>query len=207
MRLGSITLVYGGTELLTRHHLLSRVDLRQVWAYLKAMNYVSKTVRVVLVAALLAGCGAGFNTGLYSAAKPDQAKNAAQPTPRPDSVLGKPPKKPSPVARTVEQFDTTTNLQRAEAANVAAAASGTRKLGKTVSSLGDPAQPGFWLKTPLVNAPVKGRVHYPGSGKSVAVDLIPIKGAKTAGSRISLAALRLLGAPLTGLPELTVYRN
>ncbi len=171
------------------------------------MNYLSKNASVVLVAVLLTGCGANFNTGLHSGAKPDQTENAAQPVARPEVVLPKTAIRPSPAARTAEQFDTTTNLQRAEAAKTPPPANGARKLGKTVSSLGDPTQPGFWLKTPLVNAPAKGRVEYAGSGKSVAVDLIPIEGAKTAGSRVSLAALRLLGAPLTGLPELIVYRN
>lgn len=113
--------------------------------------------------------------------------------------------KPSKSAQTAEQFDTTTNAQRTKAVETAAPAGGERKLGGTVGSLGNPAEPGFWLKTPLVSAPAKGRVEYPATGKSVAVDLIPIEGPKTAGSRVSLAALRLLGARLTGLPDLIVY--
>lgn len=105
-------------------------------------------------------------------------------------------------ARTVEEFDTTTAAARAEAADVAA---GGRDLGLTIASLGAPGEPGFWLKTPLVSAPGKGRVVYPATGKEVEVDLIPIEGPETAGSRMSLAALRLIEAPLTGLPEIRVY--
>ena len=106
-------------------------------------------------------------------------------------------------ARTVEEFDTTTSEQRNEA--VAAAAGAEISLGQSVASLGSPSEPGFWLKTPLVSAVSKGRVVYPGTGKSVAVDLIPISGPKTAGSRMSLSAMRLIGAPLTGLPDVQVF--
>ena len=113
-------------------------------------------------------------------------------------------------ARTVEDFDTTTAVQRAEAEATGRTTGRTtggtaRALGETVASLGDPTQPGFWLKTPLVNAPVKGRVTSAETGKSVQLELLPIAGAETAGSRISLAALRLLGLPLTALPTLEVF--
>lgn len=109
---------------------------------------------------------------------------------------------PSDDARTVEDFDTTTTAERADAA--APGTSGSA-LGTTIASLGDAAKPGFWLETPLVGKPTKGRLEYRVTGKSVNVDLIPIDGPATGGSRISLAALRLLGAPLTGLPELVVF--
>lgn len=105
-------------------------------------------------------------------------------------------------ARTVEEFDTTTTADRAKAAQ---AAPGGRDLGLTIASLGAAGEPGFWLKTPLVSAPGKGRVVYPASGKEVQVDLIPIEGPATAGSRMSLAALRLIDAPLAGLPEVRVF--
>ncbi|MFT6451835.1 MAG: hypothetical protein ACJA06_001321 [Halocynthiibacter sp.] len=119
----------------------------------------------------------------------------------------RPSPRPSAAARTVEQFDTTTKEDRAAA--VAIAEKPTPKealLGKTIASLGNPADPGFWLETPLVSAPTQGRVEYPGSGKSVAVELKPIPGDAGAGSRLSLPAMRLLEAPLTGLPEVLVYK-
>ena len=103
-------------------------------------------------------------------------------------------------ARTVEEFDVTTAEERQEAAAVPAAAV-EAKLGLTVASLGDPTQAGFWIKTPLVKSAGKGRVVYPGSGKSVQVDLIPIEGESSAGSRLSLAAFRIIEAPLTELPR------
>jgi hypothetical protein len=74
-----------------------------------------------------------------------------------------------------------------------------------VASLGNAGEPGLWLKTPLVSAQRQARVHFPKTGQSVAVTLIPIEGPDTAGSRISLAAMQALGAPLTDLIELDVF--
>ena len=113
---------------------------------------------------------------------------------------------PEPGARTAEAFDTTSEQQRAEAVAGAAAASGETDLGTTIASLGAPGESGFWLKTPLADVPGKGRVEYPDKGTSVVVDLIPLADAPGAGSQISLAAMRVIGADLTGLPELRVYR-
>jgi hypothetical protein len=74
----------------------------------------------------------------------------------------------------------------------------------TVASLGDVREPGLWMRTPLVSAPKRGTVRDPASGRSVALDLIPIEGEPGAGSRMSLAAYQALGLPLTALPELRV---
>ena len=112
-----------------------------------------------------------------------------------------PPPAPPAAARTVEEFDTTTAADRAAAM---AAPVGEQQLGTTIASLGSPVEPGIWLRTGLVTELVQGRVEY--QGTSVNVELRPSGGSATAGSQISLAAMRLLGAPLTGLPELTVYR-
>lgn len=80
------------------------------------------------------------------------------------------------------------------------------RLGTTIASLGDATQGGFWIKTPLVNQPGKGRIVYRGTGKSVDVDLIPLPGPATAGSQVSLPALTTLGVSLTDLPEIEVFR-
>jgi hypothetical protein len=74
----------------------------------------------------------------------------------------------------------------------------------TVASLGDVARPGLWMRTPLVSAPMRGRVIDPATGASVVLDLIPLEAAPGAGSRLSLAAYQALGLPLTSLPELRV---
>lgn len=112
---------------------------------------------------------------------------------------------PRPTARTATELNTTTPAQRAEAARPAAGAQ--RKLGDTVASLGDPTQPGFWIKTPLVNANGKGRIVNPANGKTAQVDLLPLSGSAGSGSQVSLPALQLIGVSLTDLPTIEVYQN
>lgn len=109
------------------------------------------------------------------------------------------------VPMTPDTLDETTPEER-QAARVEAATAPAGALGTTVASLGSPAEPGLWLKTPLVDAPGRGRVDYAPTGQSVAVDLIPIEAERGAGSQLSLAGFRALGAALTALPELRVYR-
>ncbi|PCD77207.1 D-galactarate dehydratase [Pseudothioclava arenosa] len=110
---------------------------------------------------------------------------------------------PAEGANTAEALDTTTEAERAAALAEPEPAAET-ELGRTIASLGDPTDPGFWIKTPLVSAPAKGRAEA-ANGRSVLVDLIPLDGG-AGGSQISLPALRLLELPLTDLPELTLYR-
>lgn len=114
------------------------------------------------------------------------------------------PPPPPTTARTVEDFDTTSAEDRA-AAVAASSVGGERRLGTTIASLGAPTDPGIWFKTPLVTSVTQGRVEY--NGNSVNVELRPSGGAVGSGSQISLAAMRLIQAPLTGLPEVTVYAN
>ena len=79
-------------------------------------------------------------------------------------------------------------------------------LGVTIASLGSPADPGLWLKTPLVTRETRGRV-VTASGGQLAVTLRPIAGEATAGSRLSLEAMQALGLPLAELVELTVIAD
>ncbi len=111
---------------------------------------------------------------------------------------------PPPDARTVAQFDTTTADDRA-AATAAPTPAGETRLGTTIATLGSPTDPGIWLKTPLVTELQLGRVNY--TGTSVKLELRPSGGEAGSGSQISLPAMRLLDAPLTGLLELTVYKD
>jgi len=161
----------------------------------------------MLVAISVAGCSGELSSWLGRAPDKIQTDSAQRPAARPKTleVVRTTAPKPRQTAQTAEQFDTTTKEQRIAAVKAAAPTQGEHKLGQTVGSLGNPAEPGLWMKTPLVSKPTKGRVEYPAADKSVTVDLIPIDGPKTAGSRVSLAAMRLLGAPLTGLPDLIVY--
>ena len=151
---------------------------------------------------ILAGCSQLSN--------PFQREPEAQ-APDPDTV--RPVERPAApatdvgalggVGQSAEALDTTTEAERAAAT---APDTGGAALGQTVASLGDPTEPGFWLKTPLVQSETPGRVETAG-GASVQVTLIPIEGADTAGSRLSLAAMRALGLGLTDLPTVSVFRG
>lgn len=103
-----------------------------------------------------------------------------------------------PPGQTAATLDQTTAAERAAA--VAVPIAGARLLGKTTVALGSPVEQGFWLKSPQVSAPGKGKV-VTAAGASVAVDLVPGSG----GALLSLAAYRALGLALTDLPEVTVY--
>lgn len=98
-----------------------------------------------------------------------------------------------------------TSVQQKEAALDTKDTSEEKKLGKTIASLGDVAEQGFWLKTPLVLQSTEGRIVWADNGNSVNVTLVPRQAEASAGSQISLAAIRALGIPLTGLPELIVF--
>lgn len=113
-----------------------------------------------------------------------------------------PPPPPPPTARTVEQFDTTTQEDR-QAALATPEPAGEQSLGTTIASLGNPADPGIWVETALVSELKPGRITW--QGNSVNVELRPSGGAAGSGAEISLAAMRLLTAPLTELPEITVF--
>ena len=118
-----------------------------------------------------------------------------------------PPPPPPPTARTVEEFDTTTAEDRAEAADVDPEPAGERELGTTNVSLGAAADPGFWLKTGLVTSLVPGRLEYAPAGTTVNVELRPSGGPASAASQLSLAAMRLLEIPLTALADVKVFQR
>ncbi|HEY9039867.1 MAG TPA: hypothetical protein VIN05_13100 [Roseovarius sp.] len=159
-----------------------------------------KHLSLILAVSLVAGCAdapAWLTPRQNAAPEADDTAAAANEAPSTIAAI-----KPPATARTVDEFDTTTAADKAAA--VTPSAGGT-DLGLTIASLGAAGESGFWLKTPLVRAPGPGRVVYPANGKSVKVDLIPIPGDAGAGSRMSLAALRVLDAPLAGLPEVRVF--
>ena len=166
-------------------------------------------VVLLLLTVSLPGCAAlseRFGTGPGAqapspAAAPIDPFVAAEEAPAelaPETAAPPPP----PAARTAEALDTTTPEQRAAAAAPAEAEG--RVLGRTIVSLGSPTEPGLWLKTPLVSEETQGRVTVPGTGKSSVVTLIPLDGPPTAGSQMSLAAMRLVELSLTDLTEVEV---
>lgn len=115
-----------------------------------------------------------------------------------------PPPPPPLDANTVEEFDTTTEEDR-EAALATPAATGEINLGSTLATLGDPADPGIWMSTPLVDQLVMGRVEVVATGKSITIELRPSGGEPGSGSSLSLPAMGLLEIPLTAIEEVIVY--
>jgi len=157
----------------------------------------------LFAAAALSGCGSFADRLGLGEDRPDPdvsaATEAAAPAPSVETSA-------TPVltsgANSAESLDTTTEEER-EAATKPPTAAGA-SLGETVVSLGSATEPGLWIKTPLVQNEMPGRVTNPANGKSAAVTLIPIEGPATAGSRMSLPALRLIGASLTDLTTVEV---
>ena len=122
-------------------------------------------------------------------------------TPATRDVAAARPPAPPRSARNVDDFDTTTTAARQAATQ--AVAGGTR-IGTTIATLGAPADPGIWVKTPLVTQVTQGRIQY--QGRVINAELRPSGGVAGSGSQISLAAMRLIAAPLTGLVALTLLR-
>ncbi|MFN3825639.1 MAG: hypothetical protein ACK4RN_16850 [Pseudorhodobacter sp.] len=110
--------------------------------------------------------------------------------------------RPSASARTAAQLDTTSEADKAAARAVTAAPELERALGRVSVALGNATEPGFWLRSSLVSERAQGRV-VTALGESLQVDLLPGEGS----AQLSLAAFRALNLPLTGLPEVTVFRR
>lgn len=144
----------------------------------------------LIVIAALAGCEVARGPDAGGVA-PDTVASAPPP-PRAGARLA------PQGARPAAAFDRTTPAERAAA--VAAPVTGGA-LGRVVVSLGNPAEPGFWLRSALVTTPRPGAVRL-ASGASVQVELLPLAGG---GPQLSLAAYRALGLGLTDLPTVTVH--
>tara|TARA_R110002049_G_scaffold244227_1_gene418171 strand:- start:644 stop:1165 length:522 start_codon:yes stop_codon:yes gene_type:complete len=169
---------------------------------------MTRIILPLFIVAATAGCSTLSDRFGMDASQSEPAA-ASAPTEAPAEAATAPaaatPPAASPIATggsSAEALDTTTAAER-EAASRAPASTGAA-LGTTVVSLGSATEPGLWLKTPLVDAQQPGRVTNPATGKSAAVTLIPLEGPATAGSRMSLPALRLIGASLTDLTTVEV---
>lgn len=164
-----------------------------------------RQIFLILPFLAIAGCtDQQFNEfwGITPSKADEPATEVAVEVPVTPTLDPTPPPPPPTTARTVEQFDTTSQEDREEALVVEVTAT-EQNLGTTIASLGSPTDPGIWLKTPLVNSLTEGRIEY--QGNTITVELRPSGGAAGSGSQISLAAMRLIEAPLTGLPEVTVF--
>ena len=169
---------------------------------------MTRIILPLFIVAATAGCST-LSDRLGMDASQSEPAAASAPTEAPAEAATAPaaatPPAASPIATggsSAEALDTTTAAERGAASR--APASTGAALGTTVVSLGSATEPGLWLKTPLVDAEQPGRVTNPATGKSAAVTLIPLDGPATAGSRMSLPALRLIGASLTDLTTVEV---
>lgn len=183
------------------------------------MRMIETGAMAALTLTLLAGCNpammgkTGSTTGSGTASRPAAEATATEPvetnlTPEQVTAATAITRAPAPRAAaraSAAQLDTTTTAQRQAAAKAPSTAE--TRLGNTVASLGNPAEGGFWIKTPLVKARGIGRIVNPATGKSAKVDLIPLDGPASGGSQVSLPALQLLGVSLTDLPTIEVYKS
>jgi hypothetical protein len=159
-----------------------------------------RLLALLIAAALAAGPGCA-RLGLRppGVAATEAGPDAPRPVARPG---GGAPREARPAvfggmaARPAAALDTTTPAERAAAL---AAPDAARRLGEVAVALGNPAEPGFWLRSALVTAPGEGTVRL-ADGRSVQVELRPGAGA----AQLSLAAYRALGLGLTELPRVTV---
>lgn len=164
---------------------------------------VRHSVRHMRYLAVLSLAGLGACTEFQQAFAPATVAPVVPEVTEPVETLDPtPPPPPPPTAVTVEDFDTTTAEDREEAL-AEPEPTGEQALGTSIASLGNPADPGIWLSTPLVDTLKPGRIAW--QGNSVNVELRPSGGAAGSGSEISLAAMRLLTAPLTDLPVIEVF--
>ncbi len=161
----------------------------------------------------LSACGETFSNPFEALKKKPPAEEPASEEPL--SAIDPPaepdvsaPSEPSvvevgAVGQNAASLDKSTTAEK-QAASTAPA--GATFLGTTIASLGDPTEQGFWLRTPLVETETQGSVETE-SGAVVQLKLIPIDGPSSAGSRISLAAMRGLNLGLTDLASLKVSKS
>lgn len=145
---------------------------------------------LLLLAPLLVVASCSQVSNPFRRAAPEPAPTAA---PAPQAAIGQ------SSARSVESYDLTSEAERRRAL-AAPVAAGAEDLGQVVVTLGNAAEPGFWLRSSLVDNVGRGRVET-ADGQTVAVDLLPGAGS----AQLSLAAYRALGLSLTDLPQVTVY--
>lgn len=156
----------------------------------------------ILPVVAIAGCASILDDGSVDAASDIDRAGIASAVAQANRLVVTAPTPPVS-ATSVEDFDTTTQLDRDAAATEVA--DEDAPLGVTIASLGAPTDPGIWMKTPLVTVQTAGRVAY--QGNAITIELRPSGGAAGSGSEMSLAAMRLLNAPLAGLPKVTVFAS
>jgi hypothetical protein len=152
---------------------------------------------VVALASLLGACAEN------PFARPEaEPVSAPAPTPAPAPEVTAPTAPPAAVASAPAALDTVSEEEKQAARDTAAAAPSGGTLGEVTVALGDPSDPGLWVKSSLVTAERQGTVRT-GGGEAIAVTLRPIGGGD-GGAQISLSAMQALGLPLVGLHPVTL---
>lgn len=171
------------------------------------MRKIGNGLAIGIVAVALAACTQATTTSRPTTVTADEAPTTALTAAQvaAATAITRAPAPRAAARASAAQLDTTTTEQRVAAAKAPEAAE--TRLGTTVASLGNPAEGGFWIKTPLVKERGIGRIVNPTNGKSSKVDLIPLDGPASGGSQVSLPALQLLGVSLTDLPTIEVFRS
>ncbi|MEM7710791.1 MAG: hypothetical protein AAF264_08590 [Pseudomonadota bacterium] len=148
-------------------------------------------IRVVTIAAVaLSGCAQTPFLNRDEPATPVATAPAdARPVPRPEGELQTGPEGATAPATPIQAGVT-------EAATAG-------ELGQATVSLGDPAEPGLWVKTTFVTEEAPGIVRT-ADGAVLNVTLLPLVGA--GGAQMSLQAIQTLGLPLAGLSPVTIAR-
>lgn len=155
---------------------------------------IARPLPILLLLAGAAGCAQISGRPLAPAPTPAPAPATAT---APAPVLVGP-------ATSAAALDTVSDAEKAAARAAAASAPAGGELGQVTVALGDPTDPGLWVKSDLVSEEVPGTVRT-GRGEAIAVTLRPL--GSDGGPQISLAALRALGLPLTGLFPVTLART
>lgn len=158
----------------------------------------------VTMSVLLAGCAQVPVLDRLTGGAPDTAPDTTAvdtgaPAPLPTPAA---PAPAAQVAASPAALDTVSEAEKDAARASAASAPAGGTLGEVTVALGDPADPGLWVKSALVDGDTPGTVRT-GDGDAITVTLRPL-GAGAGGPQISLAALRALGLPLTGLHPVTI---
>ncbi|MEL6585337.1 MAG: D-galactarate dehydratase [Pseudomonadota bacterium] len=146
----------------------------------------------------LAGGSGGSETGAPAPLPGATTAGPSRPVARPTAP-------PPAASASAAQLDTVSDAEKAAARQAASAAPAGGELGQVTVALGDPGDAGLWVKSALVSENTEGTVRT-GSGDAIAVTLRPL-GSGDGGPQISLAALRALGLPLTGLHPVTLARS
>jgi hypothetical protein len=167
-----------------------------------AGGFYRQIMRYLLLTPVLVLAACDDPAWQLQSAPPAETANAALPG---EAATVSPTPRPPAEARTVDDFDTTSDEERAAAVAAPTDGGGESLLGTTIASLGSPTEPGIWLETHLTQSEEPGRAEW--QGNSVNLELRPSGGEVGSGSEISLAAMRLLEIPLTDLPEISVYRR